>query len=155
DDEQRLARLFDALADSVEAMSDDEVVTEAIEEGDPKVLAKEVTSALEKAVAAYNTRQRLDARRRYKARVAEMQTRRYKLPASPQEQRALLTALMAQKPAIQGAVTFRHRDLKKLSDADIEGYLQQLIELGLLNDDTESNRDLLSVSSPGAATEGP
>ena len=47
-DEQKLMRLFDALADSVEEMTDEEVLAEAREAGeDPKVVAAQVAGIIE------------------------------------------------------------------------------------------------------------
>lgn len=133
-DDQRLSLLLDALADSVESMSEDELLEEARAEGDPKVLASEVAATIREALETYRSGKRLEARREYEAGLLAMGSRTYALPASPKERRALLTALVARQPAIRSAVTLHNRELKGLSDADVEGYLRKLAELGLLDE---------------------
>lgn len=56
--EQRLARLFDAIADSVEEMTDEEILAESREEGDPKVLAARVSDVIKQAIATVKGRGR-------------------------------------------------------------------------------------------------
>lgn len=137
-DEQRLRRVFDALADSVEGLTEEELLAEAREEGDPKSLAAEVTRLIAKMIGSHNARKRIEARLRYEARIAAMGQRRYDLPTKPEERRALLDALVARTPAIRSAITLHHRELKSLSDDDVEGYLKKLVDLALLGPSGES-----------------
>lgn len=137
-DEQKLMRLFDALADSVEEMTDEEVLADAREAGeDPKAVAAQVAGIIEKSIRAQSERRRLEARRAYEAAVEALARRKHALPATARERRSLLIATVTQNPGIRSAVTLRHRELKTLSDEDVAGYLEKLSELGLLGGEHE------------------
>ncbi len=140
-DEQRLMRLFDALADSVEEMTDEEVLAEAREAGeDPKVVAAQVAGIIEKSIRAQSERRRLEARRQYEAAIEAMSRRKYSLPATANARRSLLIATVTQNPGIRSAVTLRHRELRALSDEDVTGYLEKLVDLGLLGGEHEGEQ---------------
>jgi len=138
--EQRLMRLFDALADSVEEMTDEEILAEAPEEGDPKALAAKVTDVIERSIRTHNEGRRLDARQQYEGAIRAMTQRRYALPDTPEERRTLLFSVVAQNPGIRSAVTLHHRELKSLSDQDVEGYLRKLSDLGLLGGEEKGDK---------------
>jgi hypothetical protein len=139
-DEQKLMRLFDALADSVEEMTDEEILAEARETGDPKVQAARVADIVEKSVRAHSERRRLEARRQYEAAIEAMSRRGYTLPPTAEERRTLLVAAVTGNPGIRSAVTLQHRELKTLTDEDVAGYLKKLIELGLLGGEDEGEK---------------
>ncbi len=74
------------------------------------------------------------ARAVYESSVTAISSRTYNLPRDNSERRTLLNAVLAQKPDLQSlALTAQHRELKDLTDADIESFLKQLAELGLLD----------------------
>lgn len=132
-DEQRLMRLYDTLADSVEEMTDEEVLAEAREAGeDPKLLAKQVAGIIEMSIRTQSEGRRQEARRQYEDAIEALSGRRYALPPTVQERRALLVAAITQNPDIRSAVTLQHRELRSLSDEDVTGYLKKLFELGIL-----------------------
>jgi hypothetical protein len=133
--EEQLANIMSRLADSVLDLSDEEIFTEARERGmDPDVEAERVRNVLRQASKAHRQKKLQEAKRAYERQVAGMRTRRYDLPASPMERRELLAAVFAAKPDIQSAMlTAQHRDFRELSDTDVETFLKQLKELGVLD----------------------
>jgi hypothetical protein len=139
-DEQKLKRLFDAIADSVEEMTDEEILAEARDMGDPKAQVARVADIVETSVRAHSERRRLEARRQYEAAIDAMSRRRYTLPPTAGERRTLLLAAVTGNPGIRSAVTLQHRELKTLSDEDVAGYLKKLIELGFLGEEDEGER---------------
>jgi len=132
--DEQLARIMNGLADSVLDLSDSELLAELQEEGvDPQVEAERTKNVLRAASKAYRKRKLEEAQRTYEKRVAEMRAKSYELPSSPSKQRELLAAVIAVRPDLQSALFTAHRDFRELSDADVESFLKQLKELGVLD----------------------
>jgi hypothetical protein len=60
-----------------------------------------------------------------------MEKKPYSLPKTPKERRQLFS-LFTQQPQFAEFVTAQYRDLENLTDNDIETYLEDLAELGIL-----------------------
>jgi hypothetical protein len=128
-EEQDLDTLMSFLAESVAQMSDDQLKEEFA--GDPVPRTKEVLKAAVKDCKMERLR---SARAQYDVASKELTTRTYNIPKNISEQRALLASIFGRKPELSAmAITAQHRDLKDLTDSDVESFLKQLVELGLLN----------------------
>jgi hypothetical protein len=134
-DEEELAHLFEALAESVLESSDAELLNEIRAEGqDPDAVAQRGSQLIQAAIKAAAERKRREARQAYEASVASLKAGKYKIPAGIVEQRTLLGSVFGQNPDVGRVLTLQHRALKTLSDADVKGYLAKLGELGFLDD---------------------
>lgn len=133
--EKELRAVWDAFAESIAESSDEEVLAEAREEGeDPHETAQRVRSALRDAVKSLQQRRLHEAEHQYKRRITEIYERQHRLPATPEQRRELLSLVFSRIPAMQTAVlTAQHREFSSLTDEDIESYLKQLDELGVLD----------------------
>lgn len=138
--EKEFRALWDAFAESLVESSDDEVIAEAREEGeDPHQTAQRVRSALIDAVKSFQQRRLHEAEQEYKRRITEMYERQHRLPDNPEQRRELLSLVFSRIPAMQTALlTAQHREFSSLTDEDIESYLKQLAELGVLDQLPES-----------------
>ena len=133
--EEELTHLFEALAESVLASSDADLLSELRGEGqDPDVLAQRASQLIQVAIKATAEAKRREARRAYEANVATLKAGKYKIPATIADQRVLLGSVFARNPDVGRVLTLQHRELKTLSDADVRGYLEKLGELGFLDD---------------------
>lgn len=131
--EQEWDSVLDALAESVLAATDEELLEEVRADGnDPVQLASQIEDLLLGSARAHFRTERLkleEAIAMPKLRASE----RSKIPSSPLERRSLLAYIMQQLPKLGAALaTIHHRDYTELTDADVEGVLEQFDELGVL-----------------------
>lgn len=133
--ERELHRLCDAMADAVGRMTDEEIFTEAREEGtDPTAKADQLHQMAGELAREVRLRPLHAARARYEREHAALQGRTWALPASPAERRALLQRAFTRRPELQGLLTAAARDLKDVPDDDVESMLRNLAALGGLDD---------------------
>lgn len=133
--DKELSAVMNAVAESIADMSDEEIATEVIEEGYSDADTEHVKSVLRTAVKAHRQRHLTEAQKLYDERVGIMSNKKYSLPDSIEDQRSLMNALLASRPATGAALfTAQHREFKDIPDEEIEGYLRQLQELGALDD---------------------
>lgn len=132
---KELQTLMAGMVESILSASDEEILQEAKEQGlDPDKTAAETKDTLLAAVVKESKLRRLrEARRQYERNVAALSNRKVTLPATPAERRTLLAAVFARNATIQaGILTAQHRELKEMTDADVERLLLELAALGLL-----------------------
>ncbi len=126
--DEELHLLMSFLAESVAQMSDDQVKEEF--GADPKPRTKEILKAALKDCHKQKLR---EARAEYESATKGLSSRSYDLPHGKGEQRALLSSILSRQPELRSlAFTAQHRELKDLPDADVESFLRQLADLGLL-----------------------
>lgn len=134
-DDTKMYALFEALADSVDALSEEEILAECMEDGQsPADVATRTRSVLLNAVKAFKQRSLLEARRDWKRSAERMKTARHQLPADPQTLRNLLAAMMTQ-PQAQGMLTAHGREFSELSDEDAKETILELMHLGVVPPD--------------------
>ena len=132
DDGERLHSLANAMADSVEATSDEQLLLEARSAGvDPSQTKSRVQELLRSVVKASKQRRLERAQAEYEASVAAFHGATVKIPAVPKEQRALLKCVFKTHPQIR-TVTLQHREFSELTDSDVQSLLTQLEQLGML-----------------------
>jgi hypothetical protein len=131
-DERKLRALFEALADNVESLSDEELLAEVRESGHlPEDVAKQTRWSVQNAVKTFKQRRLLEARRERERSIEHMAAAKRRLPADPNVRRAWLAGMMAQ-PSAQGLLTAHGREFKDLTDADVEESILELIYVGVL-----------------------
>jgi hypothetical protein len=127
DDEFDLLMSF--LAESIARMSDSQIEEEFGKR--PKARTKEILRAELSSLRKEKLRR---ARADYESVAKELMSRSYDLPASRSERRILLSSILSQRPELHSLTfTAQHRELRNLTDSDIESLLRQLAELGLLD----------------------
>ena len=137
-DDTKMYALFNALADSVDALSEEEVLAECMEDGQsPGDVATRTRSVLLNAVKAFKQRSLLEARRDWQRSTERMKTARHQLRADPQALRNLLAAMMTQ-PQAQGMLTAHGREFSELSDEDVKETILELMHLGVVPSDEKS-----------------
>ena len=131
---ERLEAMFDALAESICNESDDELLEDLRQEGvDPEAEANRLKNMMFDTLQAFQQRGLVSAQEGYRRRVEQLEGEKYPIPKSRQERRSLFS-LILQQPQYAGLVTAQYRDFKDLSDEDIETCLEDLAELGILDE---------------------
>jgi hypothetical protein len=126
--DEELHLLMSFLAESVTQLSDDQVKEEYGAE--PKPRTKEILKAALNDCAKQKLR---EARTEYESAAKGLSLRSYNLPQDKLERRALLSSILSRQSDLRSlAFTAQHRELKDLTDSDVESFLRQLAELGLL-----------------------
>ena len=140
-DEEKLAAVIDALGDSVLNASDEEILEDLRIAGiDPVAEAARLKSMMLDTVKAFRQRPLQAARVAYSRQIEQMERKRYAIPKTPTERRELFS-LVIRQPEFAQFVTAQYRDLEKLTDNDIETYLQDLAELGILQEPVDGKTD--------------
>ena len=131
---ERLEAMFDALGESICKESDEEILEDLRNEGiDPEAEAARLKTMMLNSVKVFQQRQLILAREGYRRRVDQLEKKKYPIPESAQERRSLFSFVLRQ-PQCASLVTAQYRKLKDLTDDDIETYLEDLAELGILDE---------------------
>lgn len=132
---KELQALMAGMVESVLSASDEEILKEAREDGlDPDKYAAKTKDTLLAALKESKLRKLREARHQYERSVATIGTRKVTLPATPAERRTLLATTFARNATIRaGVLTAQYRELKEMTDADIECLLLQLASLGYID----------------------
>jgi len=140
-DTENLHSIYDALTDSVIGASDDEVIEEARLVGqDPTIEAGRLKAVMLASVKAYQQRALREAREAYDAQ-EQSSSRTSFVPGTPAERRELFSFVLAKQPQYTELFTAQHREFTDLTDDDIETYLEDLDELGILQKLTPDSDD--------------
>jgi hypothetical protein len=130
-DREKIDAIMDALGESIIDESDDEILQDLRQAGiDPEAEAARMKAMMLDTVKAFRQRHLRAAREGYEKRLSDLATKSYQLPSTPQARRDLFVYVTKQ-PQYAELLT-AHRDLKSLTDNDIETYLEDLAELGVL-----------------------
>jgi Fic family protein len=133
-DQEKLDALIEALSDSVLEESDDEILEEMRMEGvDMHKESARMKAMMLATVKACRQRALNAARESYKRQIDHMENKRYTIPKTATERRKLFT-LFTQKPQFAQFVTAQYRNLEDVTDNDIETYLEDLADLGILEE---------------------
>ncbi len=132
---RQLDRLADALARDVDRLTDDELLQEAAESyGDPEKAAAEIRGVIEAAIAAHGKRRLMAARHAYEAHTGKVRSKVVEL--SLEKKRALIDKFAGNDNQLRERLTMAARN-EEDSEADIDSFLEDLIELGVI--DNEGN----------------
>ena len=131
---ERLEVMFDALGESICNESDEEILDDIKQEGiDPEAEAARLRTMMLDTVKAFQQRRLIAAREGYRHRVEQLEKRKYPIPESAQERRSLFSFVL-QQPQYASLVTAQYRELQDQTDDDIKTYLEDLAELGVLDE---------------------
>jgi hypothetical protein len=138
DYELELFNVMSAMGDIEFEMSEEELLDELRQEGkDIEKEAEYVREVFKTAIKEYRQAPLREAQKKYEEHLSKIETRDFELPETAPERRNLLSGLLARKPEFGSLLTAQHRDFKDVTDADVESYLKQLIELGALESESE------------------
>ncbi len=136
-----LETLFDNLAEAVDHASPEELLAEAKAAGlDTEQIAADVKNTLLDAVRNFEQTKLHAARNTYQRRSTELRCRRFVLPKSAAERRKMLMDAASSNQRV-AKVTAKFRDLRELSDEDIQSALEDLMDLGAFDDAAEQRDD--------------
>lgn len=131
DARQKLDRLVDALIRGVDALSDKELMEEVAADGDVEKVVSHVKVLVESAIAESGRRRLTRARRAYDAVTAKDRPIVMQLPLS---RKKALVAKFADSSTFPEKLTLAARNADN-TEADIDGLLQDLLELGVVDDE--------------------
>jgi hypothetical protein len=137
DYDAELFNVMNALAESEWALTDEELLNDALGRGDDiEKEAEQVKGIFRRALKDHRQAPLREAQKKYEARMATIFKEEVSLPQSAEERRDMLNAFFASRPEIGSALlTAQHREFSELTDSDVESLLRQLKELGALDDE--------------------
>ena len=142
DYELELFNVMSAMGDIEFEMSEEELLDEIRQEGkDIEKEAEYVREVFKTAIKEYRQAPLREAQKKYEDHLSKIEMRDFELPGTAPERRNLLSGLLARKPEFGSLMTAQHRDFKDVTDADVESYLKQLIELGALESESEEDSE--------------
>ena len=133
--DEQLSAIMNRLADSVLDLSDEQVLAEERERGiDPLKEAERIRDVLRRSSKTHRMQKLQAAERAYEEHVTRLTKSQYELPDSSTKRRQLLAAVFAARPDMQSVMlTAQHRDFEQLTERDVESFLRQLADLGVLD----------------------
>ncbi|MEQ9617750.1 MAG: hypothetical protein RIG61_01070 [Deltaproteobacteria bacterium] len=133
-DEEKFYIIIDSLGTSVLDESDDEIMDELRRSGvDMDAEAVRLKTMMLDTVKVFRQRSLKAARTAYDREIEQMEKEPYPIPETAEERRELFLLLTQQKQYAQ-YVTAQYRNLEELTDNDIKTYLEDLAELGILQE---------------------
>jgi hypothetical protein len=131
-DEKKMRALFEALADHVESLSDEQLLADVRESGrTPEQVASEARNLIQNAVKTFKQRPLIEAQLERERALKRMSEAKYRLPSEPKIRREWLAAMMAQ-PQAEGMLTAHGREFAEMTDEDVEESILELIHLGVM-----------------------
>jgi hypothetical protein len=131
-----LWQLSESAADAIENMTDQELLVESqMEGGDvPERTTEDVLNIFRSVEKKQKQKEFIAAKKLYALRQQEIRWRRVVLPESRQEKRKLFDFAMTKMPELGMAFTAQYRDLRDLTEDDIDSFLKQMEQLGVLEE---------------------
>ena len=125
--------VLDALAESIERDSDEELLADASEAGEePSAVLQEVQNLLNSALSETLRRRRAAMRSAYEHELVKLSGLPVRIPSTIEEKRTLLMNVIASQPGLQSLLTTQFRDYKDLPEEDLDSYLEELVALGVV-----------------------
>jgi DNA anti-recombination protein RmuC len=132
---QQIDAVLDALGDYIQGATDDDLRAQANESGEDLAAINEDVKLIFYARLRASRRQRRDdLRTTYRTRADSRPARGSRLPRTFDEKRALLGAILASRPQFDQMLTTQHRKFSELTEEDLDSYLEELAELGVLDE---------------------
>jgi len=131
--EIELERVLDRIAESIFSATDEEILEDARAAGeDPESVAREQKALVLSVIQKHRKTVLAVARQKYEQQASRIRERSCNLPETEEGRLELLVAALQFRPGLENALTVQHREFKSLSDQDVESYLRQFEELGVL-----------------------
>lgn len=132
--------ILEGLAESIAHEDAEELLREAQATGqDTKAIAENLRRTAESALKRFEQRKLEAARKAYRLHSAKGPKKNVHIAATAEGRKRQLSAILERNPEIREALTAQYREFARSSDDDIESTLEDLAELGLLNDSSETN----------------
>lgn len=130
---EKLERLSNALADQIDSLTDEEILAEAIEAGeDVDAIAARTKELIESVVKEVGRRRLSNARASYDAQKA---IRRSNVLAWPLEKKRALIKKFSKRAGAPEIKFTRAARKEEDSESDLNSYLEDLIELEIIDDE--------------------
>ena len=132
--EKDINSLFEALADSVESLSDEEVLAEVHDDGqNPEDVARQMRLVVQNTVKTFKQRTLIAAKEQHRREQAHLAGTECRLPGSAGERWKLLKTIIARHQQAGRMLVAQNRDFKEMTDDDVKSWLQQFAALGLVD----------------------
>ncbi len=136
-DVERLQSLIDAVEESILSASDEEIVEDVRLEGrDPQAAAGAVRSMIGAQIKAQRQQKLKAARAGYVRTSTKIRSPLARL-GDPAARRTFLDNLLSRRDDLPDGLTMAFREGKEMSDDDVSSLLDDLANLGLLEEDEE------------------
>lgn len=130
---RQLERLADALARDVDQLTDEELLQEAKEDyDDPDKAIFATKNIIQQAISAHGKRRLAAARRAYEAQSAKVGAKVFEF--STERKRELIERFASNDNKLRERFTMAARNQESL-EGDIDSFLEDLIELGVIDDE--------------------
>ncbi len=130
--------ILEGLAESIAHEDADELLREAQSAGrDPKMIADSLRSTVSGALKRLEQKKLEAARKTYRLRSQNELSSNSCVALTPEGRKQQLLGILQRKPALGLAITAQHRNFEDLSDEDVASALEDLAELGYLDQSRE------------------
>jgi Glu-tRNA(Gln) amidotransferase subunit E-like FAD-binding protein len=134
--------ILEGLAESVAREDPQELLEEARAAGqNPEAIAERLKNIVSAALKTFEQRKLDTAREAYRAHSSLNPEKKDKIARTPAERRRQLSAIQLNNPEIAAVLTTQYRGFETSSDEDIESMLEDLAELGFLDDSPQTSDD--------------
>jgi hypothetical protein len=134
---RQLGRLADALAQEALETPDEEFLAEVkAENGRVDEMARAAKDAIARGIAAYNKGKLAARRADYEAKKKSRDAApRRRFPLTLEQKRQTVARFAAKDPALKSRITMAARGEAEMSESDLDGFLEDLRELGAIDDE--------------------
>jgi hypothetical protein len=130
---RKLGRLADALARDIDQLSDDDLLREATDDyGDSEKATLATKNLFQGAISHYGKHRLAAARKAYRTQSAKGGSRVFRLPL--ERKRELIEGFARNDNQLREKLTMAARNQEDF-EADIDSFLEDLIELGVIDDE--------------------
>ncbi len=138
---KELEGILDGLAESIETATPEEILEDTQAGGeDSEAVARRVQETLLNAVKQFEQKKLQAARQAYRLHAPESELAKLFVAGTPHERRRQLAVVFRSKPRLAEVLTIQHRSFEDLSDHDVQAALEELAELGFLDDWAQTSR---------------
>jgi hypothetical protein len=136
-DTEKLNSLLDALEESILKTSGAEIIEEIRQEGkDPEAAANDVQQLIAAQIKQHRRKKLREAQEGYQKAAAASSRRPVAIPDSPAERRLLVASVLSRRPDVPTEITVSWREGRYASDDDVASLLEDLADLGFLEEDS-------------------
>jgi hypothetical protein len=142
DPRRPLDGILEGLAESVAREDPQELLEEARAAGqNPKSIAERLKKTVSAALKTFEQRKLEAAREAYRLHSTGGQKKTAYIAPTPEGRKRQLSTILEGNPEIGAVLTTQHRQFESLSDEDVESALEDLAELGFLDDSPEISHE--------------
>lgn len=137
-----LQRIVEGVVDSILRAPEDEIDEELRAAGDdPDTVADGLAASLQETIERHRRGRRALAHVRIQQNLFLTRTPAYGLPKSEEKRVRLLAAALHRRPELEEMLAVHLQDIERLPEEEVESYLRQLAEMGLLAETREESSE--------------